>query len=190
MSSRDYTYPDLMVDIETLSSHPTAAIVSIGAQMFNLATGETGEEFYMNVKASSSEKAGLHFSGDTIEWWLKQDPAAIAALMTDQHSLKVVLEEYAKFYHLHGNPNMWGNGCGFDCNIIRHAYHALGYTTMPWRFSKDRDVRTLVNMAELVGFDKKSVVRQGVAHNALDDVKFQIEYCHRAWKYLTPTECV
>ena len=39
----------LMVDIETMGNQSNSAIVSIGAVEFNMATGETGKEFYTNV---------------------------------------------------------------------------------------------------------------------------------------------
>ena len=39
----------LMVDLETLSTRPDAAIIAIGAVYFDKVTGETGDEFYCTI---------------------------------------------------------------------------------------------------------------------------------------------
>ncbi len=43
----------LMLDIETMGNESFSSIVSIGALEFNIETGKTGKEFYVNVDLQS-----------------------------------------------------------------------------------------------------------------------------------------
>lgn len=44
----------LMVDLETMGNGPYAPVISIGAVFFDLKTGETGEDFSVNISLESS----------------------------------------------------------------------------------------------------------------------------------------
>ena len=73
---------EVMLDLETMSTSSSAAIVSIGAVKFDPhgKIGDFGDPanaeykpFYCTVELTSCIDAGLHVSGSTIEWWLKQE---------------------------------------------------------------------------------------------------------------------
>lgn len=148
-----------MLDLETLSLHPTASIIAIGAVTFD----DSGilDEFYLNVEASSL----LTISSDTLDWWKQQSPEARAKLSDDKVSTKVALNAFASWY----TPDtlLWGNGAGFDNVILRHAYHALDIKA-PWVFWDDRCYRTYRYLKPDIQYTKPVI-----QHYALDDAKAQ-----------------
>lgn len=157
----------VVVDLETLSTHPNACIVSIGAVAFNLQDGIL-DEFFINVDAASSKSFGLHLDPNTIQWWQKQSKEAQRSWQTDPQPLEYALEKFAAFYQK-GNP-IWGNGSSFDITILESAYYATGWDKdktygdhLPWKFWDIYDMRTLTS---ILG---RKLEKTGVNHNALDD---------------------
>lgn len=73
---------NIMVDLETLSSRPDAAILSIGAVVFGdgIATesektlwthASSDRHFHTCIDAASAQKAGGHICPENVEWLLK-----------------------------------------------------------------------------------------------------------------------
>lgn len=158
----------VMVDLETMGSGNQSAIVSIGAFKFDLYTPQGPEQiedlqrFYVNVSLKSSMAAGLKADPDTIMWWMGQDAAARSKLTSSPLDLQAALHQFAAF--MNGGFFLWGNGATFDNVILRNAYDAAGIKT-PWHYTKDMCYRTYKNLhGKAVPF-----VREGTAHNALDD---------------------
>ena len=78
--------PQFVVDLETLSTHANACIVSIGVVKFTLQDGIL-EEFFVNVDPASCKEYGLHFDKDTIAWWKTQSKEARESWQKDPISL-------------------------------------------------------------------------------------------------------
>ncbi len=72
---------------------------------------------------------------------------------------------------------IWGNSARFDCGILQNAYNIVGIP-IPWKYGSERCLRTLVAFNPKV---KATTLNIGTAHNAIDDCKFQIKYCHETW---------
>ena len=66
----------LMLDIETMGNESFSSIVSIGALEFDIETGKTGKEFYVNVDLQSCMDLGLIVNASTVMWWLNQNEQA------------------------------------------------------------------------------------------------------------------
>ena len=82
------------------------------------------------------------------------------------------------------SPACGGNGATFDVTILDSAYQRGGGES-PWPFYAARDMRTIVDLAErLRGFDKKSVERIGVHHEAADDAAHQARVISAAYAAL------
>lgn len=183
---------DLMIDLETMGNNPNAPIVAIGAVFFDPATGESGPEFYAAVSLKSSMECGAVPDAETIDWWLGQSQEARDAIrLKGAEQLRVVLGDLAGFIQRHAdNPRymkVWGNGASFDNVILRSAYQAVGYQ-VPWPFWNDADVRTMVSLGRLLGFDpKRDMPFDGVAHNALADARHQVKYVSAIWRRLMPS---
>lgn len=156
-----------MIDLETYSTRPNAAIASIGAVKWE--DGEIVDTFYCTIDPASCKAAGLHFEKTTLEWWQKQSKEARAALLKDNLSLEDALTKFETWY---GNKSLptWGNGAGFDNVILDCAYKAL-HKKRPWLPWEDRCYRTMKNIVN-VPIDK----REGTYHNALDDAITQTKH--------------
>jgi hypothetical protein len=171
---------NVMLDLETISNGPNAAIISIGAVMFDPSTGNLGAEFYTTINIEDAMKYG-QADGSTIAWWMRQSDEARAVFNDgDSTTLEMALIEFSEWISQidsFKSINVWGNGCSFDNVILSNAYNKVGMK-QPWPFWGDRDVRTIVDLGRKIkGIDpKKNMQLDGVAHNALDDAKFQAKY--------------
>lgn len=175
----------VMLDLETMGNKSNAAIVSIGAVVFNPSTGELGEEFEVVINLNSSSHYG-DIDGSTVKWWLQQSEEARAIFSADEQlTLKDALTKFSDWLSQFENVQMWGNGSGFDCVILNNAYQACRIRA-PWKHWGDRDVRTIVELGRsILGIDPKTTMeRSGTHHSALDDAKFQAEYVSVIWQAL------
>lgn len=180
----------LMIDLETMGTQPTAAIVSIGAVFFDPETGELGDEFYEVIDLHSAMSLpGTTVDADTIKWWLKQSSEARSEIVKDGSShLGYVLLMLAAFMRSYGaisSLKVWGNGASFDNIILRSACERAEIKAYPdiWCWYNDRDVRTMVEIGRALGFDpKRDMPFDGVQHNALADAKHQAKYVSAIWQ--------
>jgi hypothetical protein len=173
------TFQHLMLDIETMGTKSFSSILSIGAVEFDLDTGDTGAEFYVNVDFQSCLDAGLTIDASTVMWWMSQSDEARSKLSTgDVKSIENALHELAEFCNY--DYQVWGNSARFDCGIINDAYSKIG-AHLPWSFWNERDVRTLVSFNPSI---KSKMTFKGTAHNAIDDCLHQISYCSKIWNSL------
>lgn len=163
---------DIMLDLETLGNGNRAVIVQIGACYFDRDTGEIGEEFFVKVDANSCVRAGLEMDPSTVYWWLSQSEEARKSLIEGQtYDLKDSIESFDRFVKSH-HDQVWSHAT-FDFVILMNAYRAVNFSPKS-RYSAARDIRTLVDLS---GGWRKDYVRKGTHHNALDDCKYQVEYC-------------
>lgn len=178
---------DISIDLETLSTRSDAAIVSIGAQAFDRNTGEMGATLYYPVQLKTSIPVG-HVDGGTLSWWMRQSAEARSVFEANGVPLATALHELTTFVsrQITDEPGVkvWGNGATFDISILEHAYRSLSQGE-PWEFWDIRDMRTLVEAAEALGFNKRWVEFDGVAHNALADAIHQAKIISMCWRGLT-----
>lgn len=87
----------VMVDLETLSTAGTAAIISIGACKFDPSTNQITDTFHVVVDKVDSIEHGLHIDQETIKWWERQSPEARAASYDSREGvpLKTALRDFA-----------------------------------------------------------------------------------------------
>lgn len=166
---------DLMLDLETMSTSPKAAVVAIGAVMFDLERGELGQTFYTSVDLTSCMRVGCHVDGETIAWWLNQNEQARKAITTDTTPLSSALIRFAGFVETHGGGEekvrIWGNGSDFD-NVILASAYARVHLNRPWRHYHNRCYRTMRGL-----YPKLEVPRdENEKHHALADAIYQAQY--------------
>lgn len=178
----------IMLDLETMDNKPTAAIVAIGAVVFDPDNGTLGKRLYLRVNLEDSQKHGGTLSAETVKWWLRQSAEARAELVTeDSLTISRALGELQCFILRHCSMNkmrIWAKGMDFDLPII---YSALDRSCLPpvWSYWNVRDVRTLTEVATAAGIDFRTAVpREGIAHNALDDAIHQAQTVNYVWKSL------
>ncbi|EFC1656483.1 exodeoxyribonuclease VIII [Escherichia coli] len=188
ITSTSRTCDHLMIDLETMGKNPDAPIISIGAIFFDPQTGDMGPEFSKTVDL---ETAGGVIDRDTIKWWLKQSREAQSAIMTDEIPLDDALLQLREFIDENSGEffvQVWGNGATFDNVILRRSYERQGIPC-PWRYTNDRDVRTMVALGLVMDFDARMTIPfEGERHNALHDARYQAKYVSAIWQKLIPSQ--
>ncbi|SYA62066.1 exodeoxyribonuclease VIII [Klebsiella pneumoniae] len=183
-------YRHVMVDLETMGKKSNAPVVSIGAVIFDPATGFLGETFYKVVSLESAVSWGAEIDPSTVIWWMKQSSEARSEIANDNAiQLDDALLKFSEFV-LENIPGgyktaqIWGNGATFDNTILRSSYERA-CLDCPWGYWNDRDVRTMVELGKAIGFDAKtSIPFEGERHNALADAQHQARYVSAIWQRL------
>lgn len=156
-----------MVDLETLSTNPTAQILSIGAVKFT----ENGiqDEFYINLKIKEGAE-WFDLDKETLKWWNTQNPEVIHQAIENSVPYQ---DGFKKFLEWYGNYSLpiWSNGADFDIPILKHHCRTFG-EVVPWHY---RDIKCYRTVTSLLG-DLLPIERTGNAHNALDDAKSQANH--------------
>ncbi|EGD8068827.1 exonuclease [Escherichia coli] len=188
ITSTSRTCDHLMIDLETMGKNPDAPIISIGAIFFDPQTGDMGPEF---SKTIDLETAGGVIDRDVIKRWLKQSREAQSAIMTDEIPLDDALLQLREFIDENSGEffvQVWGNGATFDNVILRRSYERQGIPC-PWRYTNDRDVRTMVALGLVMDFDARTTIPfEGERHNALNDARYQAKYVSAIWQKLLPSQ--
>ena len=163
---------NFMIDIETLDTENTAAVISIGAVVFDPDTKHVEDNtFHVNIDFDEALKYGTH-SESTIKFWERQPQEAVDTLFTPEPvALKDALLAFNKYVKSWGTPKpkfIWGNSPSFDVAILRYACKQTGvkFPFTPW---VEMDVRTLKNLLPKEAIPKK----EGVNHSAVDDCMWQ-----------------
>lgn len=186
-----------MIDLETMSSRSDAAIIQLGAYHFDMnepvGRYQGQEAFLENVFLESSIASGGHVSGVTMYWWLEQSEAARAALKSPQQKdLEYVLTKFGSWllnHVAHGDSKeeicVWSHA-SFDTPILNAAYERVFGRKPPYSYRLNRDVRTLLHLAEEQGFDVKAAWpdRLGNDHIGSWDSWAQADVVQQCWQHL------
>ena len=183
-TTRIYT-KDVMIDIETLSTRPNAAIVSIGAIKFSrhgdLPLLDAMNQFYVRVSRESCETCGMHVDPQTIEWWNKQDAEIRYEALenpNDRLTIKDALTKLSEWFA--GSQFIWGHGDDFDCVVLGEAFRACDMK-VPWNFWNTRDTRTLFDIAGV----RNSDLPANDKHHPIHDCYRQITGVKKALSKIT-----
>ena len=185
---------DIMTDIETLGKGDNPAVFQIAACAFDISTGNILETF--NVTADVTNMNNIE--GDTLIWWLKTNKDLLLELLlkgkeSGNTERDIVwkfcewVEELKKKYIVDKKKVfLWGNGILFDNRIIKKKCDIYN-AEYPIYYRCDRDMRTILELAATkMGYEddmeyKNTIENVGVAHDAFDDVKYQIQVVSKAY---------
>jgi hypothetical protein len=176
----------LMVDCETLSLRANAALLSIGAVVFDLegrpGSAEQGPlRFYRVIQGDDYEqqvKWGRSVDLNVVEWW-RSRPAEDQKEVFDNPyavSLPVAL---AAFYHFCTNievDTIWSLGANADIVWLNDAFQVFGLP-FPFHYRRQLCLRTL---AELAGVERP----KAHSHHALDDAIAQATWAQLCYAEL------
>ncbi len=160
-----------MLDIETLSTDPHATVVSIGA------VSSLGLEFYTRPNMDEQIRAGRNIKADTVAWWMSQSDEARSAFSTKEVSVREALNALRYFIQAVKTIEkvdevlVWAKPPSFDCVILKTLYE-FANDECPWGFRDERCFRTLIKIFP----DVSPPTASGVAHNALDDARYQMQH--------------
>lgn len=183
--------PQIMLDLETLSTRNNAVILSVGATFFTFDDGII-DTFYQEVRQDDLLYKRFHVDPSTLSWWATSVPDKLRKDMFDgkanqsRPSLKEVLQKFSEWVKgengEYGSKTLvWGNGSDFDNSILGNAYNEYSIA-IPWEYRNSRCYRTLLSFFEkgLVSSIRKSEIEMmasispevsegWVAHNSLYD---------------------
>lgn len=165
-----------VVDEESMSTEPNAAILAIGATMID--DLEAIDRFYVNVDLRSCLAVGLHESESTRNWWKKQSTEAFNATQTNCVPIQTALQMWSDWIKSHGGKSvrLMGNGPCADNMWLNSAYKACGMTN-PVPFWNDICHRTLNWIGgQWLGVTKEDVSFKGVKHHAGDDAEHEAQH--------------
>ena len=165
-------HKNIMVDIETMSRDSNACITSIGAVVMDFENHVLGDSFSINIDLISSADQGGHLDADTVLWWLKQSDIATSSMLKNTLPFSHALMEFQTWLGKFGPREylrVWGNGATLDNVILENAYTKRMGWQCPWSYRGDMCYRTMKAMHP----DIVPVEFERVAHNALDDAKYQ-----------------
>lgn len=177
--SDDATTPDsqvhLMIDIETMSTRPDAALLAIGAVTFTVADGvdhSNAREWLVDLGDSVAH--GGRMDPDTVLWWTQQSERARRGLVaTRQLRESAALEGLAWMISgLPPKPWIWGNGADFDLVVIGSALDRHHMRPL-WPFWQQRCLRTLRKLLPHVPAPDRAEEEK---HSALRDAVHQAEH--------------
>lgn len=159
----------IMIDLEGLATTPDGCMLSMGAVKFDFEGNILGE-FYQNVDPASCKALGFYMDPVTVKWWKEQSPEALAAFKDDPVSIGTAMERLNQWVGYDTNASWWCKGGAYDFAMIALYCKALGIKP-PYKYWNCNDCRTIFN---LVKMDMKEG-REGTAHDALDDAKWQVK---------------
>lgn len=190
-------WPHAMVDIETMSTHSSRALVlSIGVVPFELT--QAGPRFSQDVLLLLPDIAEQLADGRIVDrktqgWWRDQKPAARAhwldprfgadaadtprPVRCSMHDAAIRLNDFLAAETL-PDAGLWANGAVFDIGNLENLMHGVGVQP-GWRYNSVRDYRTVSKI--LPAF--RTAARDGaafIAHDPVSDCRQQI---WRLWEH-------
>lgn len=165
-----------VVDEESMSTEPNAAILAIGATMID--DLEAIDRFYVNVDLQSCLAVGLHESESTRNWWKQQSAEAFNATQTSCVPIQTALQMWSDWIGSHGGKSvrLMGNGPCADNMWLNSAYKACDMEN-PVPFWNDICHRTLNWIGgKWLGVTKEDVPFKGVKHHAGDDAEHEAQH--------------
>jgi hypothetical protein len=163
-------YKHAMLDLESVSTDPNGAILTIGILLFDPMKDEK-DDFGVNYVVPFAHNKGRTVDLETMKWWMEQSPEAQRASWitgrdampaTPEHSLYInaLMQVFDQVDHI------WANDPDFDCVMLKSFFEQHG---VKWNwYRKHRSLRTIKAM-----FDVPFIEPVGEAHNSLDDCKYQ-----------------
>lgn len=171
-----------MLDLETLDTSPTAVVTTVGIVEFDPYSDRIGEKLQLVLNDwDDQQKLGRTVSANTFKWWLQQDAAAQAALLTKGGwSTREALKQIEALLTVEKNPIVWGNGADFDNIILGGLFESYGMKK-PWSYGNNRCYRTMRTVFS-EGAPKRQ--RLGTAHVAVDDALTQAVHLQELFAWL------
>lgn len=168
----------VMLDLETLSTSPNAAILQIGMCRFDADNVWDQERICVDLQSLLSRNFTV--DGATVCWWMGQSDAARSSVFSGGMPIESALGKFRAWWNAAGvaGQKVWSHGASFDVPIMDSAHRRLG-TKVPWDYRDVRDTRTLFELAGGVVGPKPEV-----PHDAMHDAVAQAVRVQMAWRVI------
>ena len=180
----------VMINIETLSTKPNAAIMQVAAVLFDL-QGTMRVPMFNEYVTLESQQDYCRVDTDTIRFWFGVEPNARAHIIEGfdrAMPIKTVLNRLILWplqnfdIKWENIDTVWAKPSTFDIPILETAFANLNISA-PWQYSQVKDVRSFVQ--GLTGDDRLPSLPNGgyyMPNHAVDDCKMQIRSLQLAYK--------
>jgi len=178
-----------MLDIETLSTHPTNSVVlSIGVMSFlmrEVAPTITGHSLWV-LSLNEQIAEGRDISAETLDFWAEQ-PAAAKDHWRHGEAIPVVtaLSRLTAFIQPNPKPDyppIWANGICFDIGNLESLYRSYSMP-LPWKYNDPRDARTVYRVLPKLRERPPYVDTTGAMHDPIVDCTNQIWGLWEHWSF-------
>jgi DNA polymerase III epsilon subunit-like protein len=170
----------LMLDVESYSTRPDAALLQIGAvvigENFNLGRG-----FLACINPSY---AIGHHDPKAVAWWGDQDPAVRLRVLNGTDTPQKVAEDFAGWVRAVEVEEVWARGPQLDVCALEHLMRECN-VEVPWKYSDVRDLRTMTAMFPLLGPERSG---HHLPHDAYYDAHHQALVLVEILKHIERTE--
>lgn len=162
------------LDIETLDVDPSnnATVLAVGIVAFNAQEELAAEEWILDPIWTPGTR-----SRSTYDWWMDQDLAIQTRMFSGSCLPWNFCPEFSSFIGLNHVELLWGFPARFDIGHLRALYRAME-CPFPLSFQAERDMTTLVDLAQLVGMGEVlRAIRDSNErpHDALADAQNQAQ---------------
>ncbi len=181
---------ELMFDLETLDTKPSAVVLSVGAVIWetmyhpskDALSYEVKERFMRVLNMEEQFSRGRTVSQDTMLWWQRQDSMAQQeAFNPVRQPVMLVLDEFRHFANKYADLSVddpginafWASPVAFDLPIWEDLAMTFS-NSVPWRYNQRYDVRTVVREANLSVNGHEDLKLGGVPHTPVYDCEWQI----------------
>lgn len=183
----------IQFDIESLSLHPTNAVVGeVGISMMRIVNDDTGlsatqqsRSILLNMQ-EQIDQYGRQVDIDTVQWWLKQDEAPRKAMADKFMRLSLVdgvrrIDEVVRPFLQEAlsygvEAFILSSAPMFDLTNIHNMYHQAGLSA-PWAHWQEHSQRTLRWLAPKEAHPTRTIGNE--AHRGEDDARWQNEVLYR-----------
>jgi len=165
---------NIIIDLETLSTAPDAAILSVGAIAVDVDRMRICDDFYSAINPKQ-DAWGRKTDPRTLKWWQTE-----VAFETKQKAfsgtpvLPTVLQQLRdwmrKVRGATGAIGVWGNGVAFDNVILKSAYDECDIPPA-WHYRYDRCYRTLASFYPHIKPEAKNTQPHHALHDALHEAR-------------------
>ena len=157
----------LMLDLETLSTQPDAAVTAVGWAIFD--TQDVHESGRISLRYD--QWVG-RIDAATVAWWIDRTrEAQKSALCGLDTPAQVIGELTGIAARISGE--VWANDPSFDLVILRSWWPKVTSAPFPFAFRAERSVRTVLGYAKLRGIDYSAAWEGAVPHDPQSDAVCQ-----------------
>lgn len=182
----------LMINLEAMDENATAAITAIAGIFFDPESGEIGKTFYRRISLEDAMNNGGTVSAKAIEWWLRQHSVVRCQLLDDDcQDIELAICDFYSFVTENADPTVvkvWSKCPSLQASVLRHALNK--FTGPCYAYGNEQSVTTIIELAETLGLNMKTIIPYGLVHNAYNNAMNDIQIISYVSMYLTKVASV
>ncbi|HRD17192.1 MAG TPA: 3'-5' exonuclease [Methanothrix soehngenii] len=177
---------NMMIDLETLDTRPSAVVFQVGVLVFkDVLGGDIRGNIILEKKIFHLDlleqiMAGRTIDPETVQWWRAQSADSWHRHPDEITRTGHMFQEINRLHEEHKVGSLWANSPSFDCVLMRSLRESLKIEWQFPSFREDMDLRTLKRLFQMKGRRMETSGKK-TTHNALSDCEDQF---HVAVHYL------